>query len=139
MPAFLAQDAVSMGQDRGMSTSYDEVVADLRDFAKQRDWGQFHTPRNLVLALVAEAGELAAEFQWLPESAGVKTPLTNEAEDRISGELADVASYLLLLADTLGVDLVDCVQKKIALNEHRYPVERVRGKAGRETRVDYKA
>jgi dCTP diphosphatase len=126
----------TISKDEHMSTSLDTLVSDLRRFAEQRDWDQFHTPRNLVLALVGEAGELAAEFQWLPESAGVQTPLPAETARRVSGELADVASYLLLLADVLGIDLAASVQEKIEINEHRYPAELVKGRAGRSTRVD---
>jgi dCTP diphosphatase len=97
----------------------------LRQFATERDWEQFHTPKNLATALVAEAGELAAEFQWL--TAAQSSAPTAEQLERIRAESADVLIYLVRLADKLGFDLLAAAAAKIDANEHRYPADKVRG------------
>lgn len=95
-------------------------------FADAREWGQFHTPRNLILALVVEVGELAAEVQW----AGEAEVAGSEA---LEMEMADVAIYLLRLADVLDIDLVGAIEQKLRVNEGRYPVEKSRGNAMKYT------
>ena len=97
----------------------------LRKFAAERDWDQFHSPKNLAMALVAEAGELAAEFQWLTEAES-REPSAEQLA-RMRAEAADVLNYLVRLADKLGIDLIAAAQEKIKDNERRYPVEKVRG------------
>ena len=97
----------------------------LREFAQERDWDQFHSPKNIAMALVAEAGELAAEFQWLTEAQSQAPDAAQSA--RIRAEMADVLNYLVRLADKLGVDLIAAANEKIDLNEHRYPADKVRG------------
>jgi len=97
----------------------------LRQFAAERDWDQFHSPKNLAMALVAEAGELAAEFQWLTEAQS-RTPKAEELA-RIRAEAADVFNYLVRLSDKLDIDLIAAAYEKIEDNERRYPVEKVRG------------
>lgn len=97
-------------------------IADLqdaiRDFADRRDWHRFHTPKNLAMAVCGEAGELAAELQWLtPEESA---SLDAEALERVGFEIADVAIYLLRLADVLGIDVTDVVRRKLAINETRF-------------------
>ncbi len=101
--------------------------ARLRTFAAARDWQQFNCPKNLAMALTGEAGELAAEFQWL-------TLAQSEAPEperlaRIQAECADVLIYLVQLADRLGFDLIDAANAKIDRNDARYPADRVRGSA----------
>ena len=107
----------------------DGLTAELRRFADERDWGQFHTPKNLVMALVGEVGELIEHFQWLTpeESQDVVTDPTGAA--RIAEELADVLIYLVRLADVLGLDLLDAARAKLEANARRYPADRVRGSA----------
>ena len=104
----------------------------LREFADRRDWQQFHSPRNLVLALVGEVGELAAEFQWIADAdeSRLNVPETKSA---IGAEMADVLSYLLRLSDVLCIDLEEAVVTKISQNELRYPVESSRGSARKYT------
>jgi NTP pyrophosphatase (non-canonical NTP hydrolase) len=103
----------------------------VRQFAEQRDWEQFHTPKNLAMALVAEAGELAAEFQWLTAA---QSAAPDAAQlDRIRAESADVLIYLVRLADELGFDLLAAAADKIQANERRYPVAKVRGSAKKYT------
>ena len=90
----------------------------IRDFADRRDWQQFHTPKNLAMAICGEAGELAAEFQWLtPEESSSLRPEQLEA---VRLELADVAIYLLRCADVLGLDVAAAVRDKLAINESRF-------------------
>jgi NTP pyrophosphatase (non-canonical NTP hydrolase) len=97
----------------------DELRQRLRDFATARDWEQFHTPKNLAMALVAEAAEVVEHFQWLspPESQALDPGKRTE----VALELADVLLYLVMLADRLDIDLADAARRKISLNEHRFP------------------
>ena len=99
----------------------------LRDFAAARDWERFHSPKNLAMALAAESGELLEQFQWLTEAQSRE--LDPSQRELVAAELADVLLYLLRLADRLGVDLKTAAERKIAVNEKRYPVDRVRGSA----------
>jgi NTP pyrophosphatase (non-canonical NTP hydrolase) len=92
-----------------------------RDFAARRDWFQFHTPKNLAMAIAGEAGELAAEFQWMTPEQSQVTQLSSNALDAVRMEIADVAIYLLRLCDELQVDLATAVREKIAINEVRFP------------------
>jgi NTP pyrophosphatase (non-canonical NTP hydrolase) len=108
-------------------TALTALARRLRQFAAERDWDQFHSPKNLAMALVAEAGELAAEFQWLTEAQS-REPKPEELA-RIRAEAADVFNYLVRLTDKLGIDLVAAAYEKIADNERRYPAATVRGSA----------
>ncbi|MGW8526199.1 nucleotide pyrophosphohydrolase [Nocardiopsis sp. NPDC055824] len=101
----------------------------LADFAEDREWEQFHNPKNLVMALSGEVGELAAEFQWLTPEQAAQVMDDPEHAAAVSQELADVFSYLLRLADVLSVDLEEVLREKVALNAERYPVEQSRGNA----------
>ena len=101
----------------------------LADFAEDRDWEQFHNPKNLVMALSGEVGELAAEFQWLTPEQAVQVMDDPEHAAAVSQELADVFSYLRRLADVLSVDLEEALREKVALNAERYPVEQSLGNA----------
>lgn len=99
----------------------DDLIQRLRDFADARDWHQYHTPKNLVMALSGEVGELTALFQWLTPEESAKWHDNPELAANIRDELADVAIYLLRLADVLGVDLLEEAQAKIDRNELRFP------------------
>jgi len=91
----------------------------LRKFAADRDWEQYHTPKNLAMALAAEAGELLEVFQWLtPEESG---ELTDEQRQAVADEMADVLQYLLRLADVVGIELSDELWRKLRENEGRFP------------------
>ncbi len=107
------------------STALQELAARLRDFATERDWDQFHSPKNLAMALVGEAGELAAEFQWLTEAQSHAPDSVQLA--RMRAESADVLNYLVRLADKLGFDLIAAANEKIDVNAMRYPADTVRG------------
>jgi dCTP diphosphatase len=97
----------------------------LRAFAAERDWDQFHTPKNLACALSVEAAELLEHFQWLPDSAPSNVLL--EKQELIAQELGDVLLYLVRLSDKLGVDLIEAAVRKLRINAEKYPVDRARG------------
>lgn len=99
----------------------------LREFAEQRDWEQFHSPKNLSMALIVEAGELAEHFQWLTQDESFN--LADEKRQAVGEELADIFVYLVRLSDQLGIDLSQAIDRKIALNEVKYPADLVRGSA----------
>jgi NTP pyrophosphatase (non-canonical NTP hydrolase) len=101
----------------------------LADFARQRDWEQFHSPKNLAMALIAEAAELVEHFQWLTEAQSRRLDEAKLAAVRL--ELADILIYLIRTADQFDIDLVAAAQDKIAINEQRFPVAAVRGIACR--------
>jgi dCTP diphosphatase len=97
----------------------------LRQFADERDWDQFHSPKNLASALAVEAAELLERFQWLTEDQSRKLPPEELA--RVREEMADVLNYLVRLADKLDVNLLDAARDKIKVNAAKYPVEKARG------------
>jgi dCTP diphosphatase len=99
----------------------------LREFAQQREWNQFHTPKNLSIALVVEAAELAEHFQWLTDSES--KILGKRVRRKVEEEIADVFLYLIRLADKLGVNLIEAAERKMKINEVKYPALRVRGSA----------
>jgi NTP pyrophosphatase (non-canonical NTP hydrolase) len=107
--------------------SLQTLRAKLDAFATERDWNQFHNPKNLAMALTAEAGELLEHFQWLtPEQAANLPPDTREA---VALECADVLLFLIRLADKLQIDLAAAANRKLELNAQKYPVEKSRGVA----------
>lgn len=115
-----------------MNTHDLEAIRDrLRQFTAERDWERYHSPKNLAMALIAEAGELVEHFQWLSEAQSVALP--PEKLKDVEDELADVLLYLVCLADRLGVDLADAAMAKISRNETRYPSDKVRGSAKKYT------
>jgi NTP pyrophosphatase (non-canonical NTP hydrolase) len=108
--------------------SLDRLRADLREFACERDWEQFHNPKNLAMALAGEVGELLEIFQWLtPEEADAV--MGSPRADDVNDELADVAIYLMRLADILGVDLLEVAHAKLERNRNRFPPGDVGGRA----------
>lgn len=97
----------------------DDLKQRLREFTAARDWEQFHTPKNLAMALVAEAAEVVEHFQWLTT---VESQTLDPAKRvGVALELADVLLYLVMLADSLDIDLADVARRKINLNEKRFP------------------
>jgi len=110
-----------------------DLVALVRGFADDRDWHQFHTPRNLILALAGEVGELAATLQWVSDSEVSEWLKSSDNRSQFEAELADVFSYLLRLADQTGVDLGKSLRAKMLVNELRYPQDRSRGSSGKYT------
>jgi len=104
-----------------------EVVRELRAFVAERDWEQFHDPKNLAMAVVSEAGELVAEYRWLRSDEADDWSATSENRDRIAAEAADVGIALLLFCDRTGIDLIDVIRSKIEVNRRNYPGHRSRG------------
>lgn len=109
--------------------SLDGLNARLLHFARERDWEQFHSPKNLAMALAGECGELLEHFQWLTEAQSSTLP--PEKRQQVAAEMADILIYLIRLSERLGVDLIAATHDKIAHNEARYPVARSRGDARR--------
>lgn len=118
----------------GTNSNIVDWQRELRVFAQERDWEQFHTPKNLAMALTAEAGELLEHFQWL--SAEQSNALNAEQRRAVGHEMADVFLYLLRMADVLGVDLVQATNDKLAINRTKYPADKVRGSAKKSTEYD---
>jgi dCTP diphosphatase len=113
-------------------------LGDLRSaisaFIQERDWEQFHSPKNLAMALSVEVAEIVEHFQWLTEEDSKNLPPGKLTEVR--EEIGDVMIYLTELADKLGIDLVEAARAKMAINEQKYPAELVKGKASKYTEYD---
>ncbi|GAB4410371.1 MAG: nucleotide pyrophosphohydrolase [Thermodesulfovibrionales bacterium] len=107
----------------------EELIHKLRAFAKERDWEQFHSPKNLAMALSVEVAEIVEIFQWMTEEESVS--LTPEKLQELKEEIGDVMIYLTKLADKFGIDLVDAAKKKVEINKKKYPAEVVRGKSAK--------
>lgn len=103
------------------------LAARLEQFAAERDWAQFHSPKNLVMALTGELGELNEIFQWMPEEASRGAGRDPQTAQAVQDELADILLYLVRLSSVLGVDLNTAVQQKLKANALRYPADKVRG------------
>lgn len=114
--------------------SLERLRRQLSEFATTRDWEQFHSPKNLAMALIAEAAELVEHFQWLSEDQSRSLPAEKLAEVRL--ELADILIFLIRTADQLDIDLIAAANDKIEINEVRYPVDKVKGKALRAKEYD---
>jgi NTP pyrophosphatase (non-canonical NTP hydrolase) len=107
-------------------------VAELRDawtqFVREREWEQFHSPKNLVMALACEAAELMEHFQWIENEASRKEVENPAVREQVADEIADVTGVILALCNALGLDLSDCVRNKMAKNVLKYPVDKCRGR-----------
>lgn len=104
---------------------FENLKIRLREFADDRDWDQFHSPKNLSMALIVEASELVEHFQWLTEDQSLL--LEGKKLQEVETELADIQLYLIRLADKLNIDLLEAANKKIIVNNEKYPAEKVRG------------
>ena len=114
-------------------TEMEKLRDQMREFARLRDWDQFHSPKNLAMALSVEAAELLENFQWLTEEQS-RAP-SAEAKSAASDEIADVLLYLVRLADGLGIDPVDAARRKLVANARKYPVDKARGIAKKYTEL----
>lgn len=112
-----------------------DELTELRDlvrvFAAERDWDQFHSPKNLAMALAGEAGELLEQFQWLSEEESRK--LNADQRDAVAMELADILIYLVRIADKLDVPLLEAAHRKLKINRQKYPADQVRGSSKKYT------
>jgi len=115
------------------TVSIQEIIEALRLFAAERDWDQFHSPKNLSIALSVEAGELLEHFQWMTEEES--RSLSAKELQEVSDEMADVFLFLVRLADKLDVDLLTASRLKMELNAKKYPIEKCRGKSTKYTKL----
>jgi len=111
----------------------EELTLALRQFAAERDWEQFHTPKNLAMALMIEAAEIAEHFQWT--GAGGTEDLADAKRQEVALEIGDTFLYLLRLADRLGIDIAAAARTKMEINAGRYPVEKAFGRAVKYTEL----
>jgi dCTP diphosphatase len=107
----------------------EHLLLELRAFVRDRDWEQFHDPKNLAMAVASEAGELLAEYRWVTNAHSDSHSNDVEARRRIAAEIGDVGIALLLLSDRIGLDLLDVMRGKLALNCEKYPISLSRGRA----------
>ena len=122
-------EPISKWHEEGDEMDVVKVQQQLRDFAKERDWEQFHTPKNLASALAVEAAELLENFQWLTDEQARSVKDDAERMRRIEEEVADVTLYLLRLADVLSLNLQDVDDRKLKINADKYPADKARGNA----------
>ena len=128
---------IKLGYNRGLlllglrGNLLKELMINIRAFAQRRDWDQFHSPKNLAMALSVEVAEVVEHFQWLtPEESN---SLSSDKIERIKEEIGDVMIYLTRLADRLGIDPVQAAEDKMRINEKKYPVEKAKGIAVKYT------
>jgi dCTP diphosphatase len=114
-----------------MADRLTELRDRLRAFVRERDWDQFHSPKNLAMAMIVEAAELVEHFQWLTEAES--KDIAPEKLEQVSHEIADTFVYLLRMSDVLGIDLIDAANAKITLNAQKYPADKVRGSNAKYT------
>lgn len=113
--------------------SLQELHRAMRAFAEERDWHQYHSPKNLAMALCGEIGELAQHFQWLTEEESKH--FSAEKRRAVAQEMADVQLYLILLADALELDLIEEARNKMRINAERYPVAKSRSRSAKYTEL----
>ena len=107
------------------------TLKELKDFVAEREWEQFHDPKNLAMAISSEAGELLAEYRWVNNADADDYSRQPEPRKRIAAEVADVGIALLLFSDRIGLDLIESIRQKMARNRENYPVESSRGRWAR--------
>lgn len=118
-----------------MARDLKQLQQSLRSFAAERDWEKFHTPKNLAMAIAGEAGELAADMQWMDDAEIAEALAAGDLRSKVSHEAADVFIYLLRLSDVCGFDLMEAAEEKIAINQGRYPATLARGNARKYTEL----
>jgi len=111
-----------------------ELIRRIRDFNRERDWEQYHSPKNLAMCLAAEVGELLEQFQWLSEQQSRDLPAAKRAA--VEEEIGDVTLCLLNLADKLGIDIIEVAGRKLENNKVKYPVHKAKGRADKYTELD---
>ncbi|MFT3780438.1 MAG: nucleotide pyrophosphohydrolase [Nibricoccus sp.] len=117
------------------NTTFAELKSRVLAFAKERDWEQFHAPKNLSMALAAEAGELMEHFLWATSEASRATVRDPGKRQKIEEELADVIIYALEFANMTGIDVAAVIEKKMAANAKKYPVEKAKGRSEKYTEL----
>ena len=114
-----------------MADSLDALRARVNNFVAERDWAQFHSPKNLAMAMIVEAGEVVEHFQWMTEQQSLN--LDEQTKEQVGQELSDTLVYLLRIAEVCGIDLIEAANKKIDLNVQKYPVEKCKGSNAKYT------
>lgn len=114
-----------------MADRLDQIVKQLRAFVAEREWAQFHDPKNLAIAVASEAGELLAEYRWITNAEADAWSREPDNQRRVAMEAADVGIALLLLCDRVGVELLEAMAEKIRLNGQNYPVSTSKGRHSR--------
>jgi NTP pyrophosphatase (non-canonical NTP hydrolase) len=114
-----------------MADSLHELTGRINTFVEERDWAQFHTPKNLAMAMIVEAAELVEQFQW--DTPQESQQLSPEKREAVSHELADTFVYLLRIAEVLNIDLITAANQKIDLNARKYPADKARGSNAKYT------
>jgi len=114
-----------------MADSLDALRARVNNFVAERDWAQFHSPKNLAMAMIVEAGEVVEHFQWMTEQESRN--LDAETKEQVGQELSDTFVYLLRIAEVCGIDLIEAANKKIDINAQKYPVEKCKGSNAKYT------
>jgi NTP pyrophosphatase (non-canonical NTP hydrolase) len=113
----------------------DELIRKIRNFVEERDWDQFHSPKNLAMALAVEASELVEIFQWMTEEESQQ--LDPKRKQYAEEEIADVMTYLIRISDRLDIDLLAAVERKLAINQKKYPANLVRGNSKKYTEYKF--
>lgn len=121
----MSQDPNPPATETAPAAPLQQLALRLQDFAQQRDWGQFHSPKNLASALIVEAGELLEHFQWLTEEQSRHLPA--DKNQAVAYEMADVLLYLVQMAMALDVDLIEAANAKVEINGRKYPANQARG------------
>ena len=107
------------------------LIKDLREFVAEREWSQFHDPKNLAMALASEAGELLSEYRWISNTEADRVTWSDDKRAQVAAEAADVGIALLLFCDRIGVDLLDAIRSKMVTNAENYPADKSKGRAER--------
>jgi dCTP diphosphatase len=113
-----------------------KLQAQIQVFSEERDWDQFHTPKNLILAAASEMGELAEVLQWKSDDEVIEYLSSQSGKDRISEEIADVAIYLIRLCQKSNIDFIEAIRSKISINESKYPAQKSRGNSKKYNELD---
>ncbi len=109
-----------------MRITYKDILKKIKKFRDERDWMQFHDPKNMAISVILEASELLEHFQWKSKEEIEK--YIKENHEKVEDEIADVAIYLFEMADNMEIDLLEAMEKKLAKNENKYPVNKTKGK-----------
>jgi NTP pyrophosphatase (non-canonical NTP hydrolase) len=120
--------------NRETMDSLDQTLNEIRQFVSERDWRQFHDPKNLAMAIASEAGELLAEYRWVSNAEADRLTDSEERRARVAAEAADIGIALLLFCDRLRIDLIAAIGEKLRVNRRNYPIDLSRGKAERPGR-----
>ena len=117
------------------SATLAELKLEIAEFAREREWQPFHDPKNLVMAMVSEVGELAEHFRWVRSEDALSTAVDPANAEAIAHELADVLMFALEFANVCEIDIAAAIESKLAINRQRYPVEKAKGKSDKYDRL----